>query len=848
MILLSLSAPAALAQTTGGQEGLLWSGRLMSSVIGPAMDPHLDQDQIDSTAARYFSHLASFVRAGKPPDAMPLPAETLLEYQPEVLASLYRDQIREALRAQFVQLPVKVVFDQTLRPYYEEKSGLKVQPISLENNLERFNPKDPLAGITLSDRDLGLYQRLPLSQAWSDEKDMGLIERIYKEQHQRITFELDRLLKFAPIPMDIQTAAARGDLRQLEPVILRWEMTITEVRVNKNDVIISAALDRLTLRWSSDNAPVAEWNVAALPTVAGFRQQVEAALPPRATAGQVMTPPAGALFGAEMTDLLQLRYLPDTVDEMQLRRMMHARFGYESRVPEGATPDWGSFFRDFANPPPDERLAEFRSWSEARAAALPESLTLVVPLPNNGRASAESVQRMPRQSECAEAAAKAGATPDEKQLVMARICAYLGAAWQQPTEYLFFPDADKPPQGGGLRDNCSGPDPYCSAIYYARSGLKIPDTARSIDIVRLDRFPLLDLGLVADHPAKLRLELTVTPTGAVTQDSWPDTIWHAAQRNAEATGAQYGIQQGFGARDPESPGMTVHIFEVAALSARMVEHETGKFVAELPLTAPVAPPVDMLEMPAPSSSHDILGIQLGMSFNEADAILREHMEVGKVIVADRSRQMGTVGGSILPYSSGRLYVSAAGTELIAIYDEPPAAPDRVLAMWRMLRLPKGGTDAAQLKAALTERYGAPGKIEEVSLPMMQKGLAFSWMEIAHERCSVIETTMKPDHWLDDTGASWQPPFNIPRFHTPETKLNEYLGAEDQLRPPGFFCPAMLGARYASPDGKSYSEPAGEEVITWLNDNRSYAKFFYESLAAPPTQPSAGSSGNSAIKF
>ena len=59
---------------------------------------------------------------------------------------------------------------------------------------------------------------------------------------------------------------------------------------------------------------------------------------------------------------------------------------------------------------------------------------------------------------------------------------------------------------------------------------------------------------------------------------------------------------------------------------------------------------------------------------------------------------------------------------------------------------------------------------------------------------------------------------------------------------------MLGARYASPDGKSYSEPAGEEVITWLNDNRSYAKFFYESVAAPPTQPSAGSSGNSAIKF
>ncbi|WP_146287645.1 hypothetical protein [Gemmobacter aquaticus] len=813
------------------------------------MDPHLDQDQIDSTAASYFSHLASFVRAGNPPDAMPLPAETLLEYQPEVLASLYRDQIREALRAQFVQLPVKVAFDQTLRPYYEEKSGLKVQPISLENDLERLNPKDPLAGITLSDRDLGLYQLLPLSQAWSDERDMGLVERIYKEQRQRITFELDRLLKFDPIPMDIQTAAARGDLRQLENVILRWEMTITDVRVNDNDVIVSAALDRLTLRWSSDNAPVAEWNVAALPTVAGFRQQIEAALPPRATADQVMTPPAGTRFGAEMADLLQLRYLPETVDDIQLQRMMHARFGYESSVSEETTPDWGSFFRDFANPPPDERLAEFRSWSEARASALPESLTLVVPLPNNGRASAERAQQMPRQSECAEAAVATGsAMPDEKQMVQDRICAYLGVAWRQPTEYLFFPEAGKAPQGGGLRGNCTGRDLYCSAIYYARIGLKIPDTARSVDIVRLDRFPVLDLGLVADHPGKLWLELTVTPTGAVVQDTWPDTIWHAAQRNAQATGAQYGLQHGFRIEDVGSPGTKVYIFEVSARAARLVEDESGKLVAELPLVTPVAPPVEMLEMPAQTNSHDILGIQLGMSFDEADAILRKHMEVGKVLVADRGKQMGTVGGSLQPYSSGRLYISAAGTELIAIYDEPPAAPDRVLAMWRMLRLPKGDTDAAQLKAALTDRYGEPGKIEEVGLPMMQKGLAFSWMQQGHERCSVIETTIRPDHWLDETGAAWQPPFNIPRFHTPSNELYGYLDVKDQPLPPGSFCPAMLGARYASPDGKSYSEPAGEEVITWLNDNRSYAKFFYESLAAPPAQPSAGASGNSAIKF
>ena len=53
--------------------------------------------------------------------------------------------------------------------------------------------------------------------------------------------------------------------------------------------------------------------------------------------------------------------------------MMITRFAYEASLPKDEVPLWGSFYRDFSDwPTPEqrkERLAEFRKWSEARAAS-----------------------------------------------------------------------------------------------------------------------------------------------------------------------------------------------------------------------------------------------------------------------------------------------------------------------------------------------------------------------------------------------------------------------------------------------------------------------------------------------
>ena len=87
-----------------------------------------------------------------------------------------------------------------------------------------------------------------------------------------------------------------------------------------------------------------------------------------------------------------------------------------------------------------------------------------------------------------------------------------------------------------------------------------------------------------------------------------------------------------------------------------------------------------------------------MAFDEADRLLREHIEVGKV----------------------------------------PVAAGEVLGIWRVLRLPKGSVDPPGLKATLAERCGGPDSIEKTGLPFMVKGLTWVWQDASDIRCNRID--------------------------------------------------------------------------------------------------------------
>jgi hypothetical protein len=94
-----------------------------------------------------------------------------------------------------------------------------------------------------------------------------------------------------------------------------------------------------------------------------------------------------------------------------------------------------------------------------------------------------------------------------------------------------------------------------------------------------------------------------------------------------------------------------------------------------------------------------------MSFEDADKIIRGHMKVGRVLEADRAWQSKAATGNIDPYTSGRLYESQDGNELIILLDEPPAAPHRVLGLVRRVSFSKGKVSPTAMYTELEKKYG-----------------------------------------------------------------------------------------------------------------------------------------------
>lgn len=849
--------PARAQEVSANETPTALTGELLAAIVGPVAVPLLDQGSLDRAAASYFRNLAYAIKMGRPPEELPLPAEVIVAELPEVLASEYRDQIRAFLSTEAVPLPVLVSIDQQILPGYDEMTGLRYSPLAEEDSFGKTDPNAVLDGLRLSTRDLPVYRALPLSQSWREGGEPQMREALLSGQGLGIVTELDRIMVLPPVPMDIRLAADHGLVGNPGPdprkdVILRWDILITEVRAEDRSIVVTAALRRLNLRWAEDDEPIAELPVADFPTVAGLRAAIAAALPPLAGTENLVAAPSGAFFGAEMADLLQVRYLPGSVDDRLMKRMFITRFAYEAAV-GGAGAVWGSFFRDLSNWPTweelDARLPEFRAWTEARANAIPDVLTLTLPLqtgPGGRTAIFENGARDDAFWRYCRPDAGAGrrAQSEEKEAVLARICAYLDDAWNQPLAHLYLSD-----HRGGLRGSCSGhaQDRYCDGIYNANGALKIPEAERPLDIVHLDRLPVLDPS-VRGMTGNLDVELMIRPVGVTVSDSWPATIWDEALQAANAMDDKYsGDWSSPGS--PREPARELMIFQATTVSARLVDRDSGAVISGLALVAPVAPPAAMLEMPAAEpGKYDLLGVTLGMSFDEAEAIIRGHMDVAKVLVADRSRQMSSQTGDLKPYTSGRMYLSADSGELIAIFDEPPAMPGKVLGIWRILRLPQGQVDPAGLRASLAERYGEPGEILEVNLPFMQKGLGFIWRDQQHERCTMNDFDLQPDIWMDETGTtSWLPPFMIQPYYPVFAYPDSFLGVGGRPLPEGDFCPLLLTARYATYDGKNHGQPAGDEIVTWLSDNRAYRQHFYDSLAMPAATSEPGEAG-AKIKF
>jgi hypothetical protein len=256
----------------------------------------------------------------------------------------------------------------------------------------------------------------------------------------------------------------------------------------------------------------------------------------------------------------------------------------------------------------------------------------------------------------------------------------------------------------------------------------------------------------------------------------------------------------------------------------------------------------MLEVPSSKvAALDVLGIKLGSSFEEADKAIRDHMDVLAVVTAVRT-EASLVSGDFPPWSSGRMYVSADKSEIITIFDEPPAAPDNVLGVWRIVRQPSGAIAAAPLKAALVDKYGEPAELEKTSSYDIE-GLKFVWSDNAPTNGCDDVSRYNIDR--DDVIGSWQSqdsmdwrPTEYGRLDVPSFG-NDYTGGVSPRHSLSTFCPPTLGVRYAT---RTNSTATFDEVMTWFYDEREYVKQYYRGLDQSADAQVKVDPGGSNIKF
>jgi uncharacterized protein len=139
------------------------------------------------------------------------------------------------------------------------------------------------------------------------------------------------------------------------------------------------------------------------------------------------------------------------------------------------------------------------------------------------------------------------------------------------------------------------------------------------------------------------------------------------------------------------------------------------------------------EMDSNAFRPDLIGIRLGMTFVEAEQIIRSRMKVGTVLQGKRAFDEAGPAGFPKPLTSGKLFISEDELELVALLDEPPTAAGRVLVAWRRINMPAESTPTSELFARLVEKYGPPSD----GHGPMQTGVPRQWFGPAGKRCSSI---------------------------------------------------------------------------------------------------------------
>jgi hypothetical protein len=162
---------------------------------------------------------------------------------------------------------------------------------------------------------------------------------------------------------------------------------------------------------------------------------------------------------------------------------------------------------------------------------------------------------------------------------------------------------------------------------------------------------------------------------------------------------------------------------------------------------------------------DMVGLRLGMSFAEAEEIVRNEMKVGTVLQGKRAFASAAPGQIATPMSSGKLFISDDGLELIALMDEPPSAANRVVAMWRRVYVPENTALPEEIFAKVIQKYGPPTGTNAQTL---QTGTISGWYTPSGQNCSGLYGAVKAKPFAEDwTNAGAPPAFKSPNSTYPK---------------------------------------------------------------------------------
>lgn len=472
--------------------------------------------------------------------------------------------------------------------------------------------------------------------------------------------------------------------------------------------------------------------------------------------------PDSFYLDAETTDLLLVRHMPDHLTDADLRRMLLSRWHYESSFRDiNERPNWGRFF-EFGQRKPDAQLAEgllesFRDWTTARAAAIPDEIELELPhmdLSQSGPARIGPSLINPNTvniylNSCGTdartfAIGKHGV--DHQIEMIKNSCAYLSraAALPETTFYLGDPNLllrdERTRQvqllehRGMSKFGAMGPrsvcqrrqevpeDHYCLGMQKeVKSESFASDTFVLDDVLVFTNHLIVPEGVTRSDPnrrsAKVRIKFRVQSAER------SEEIIEPPFKTAAARVDEFLVDQGIrqqrsvnGLEQPFAAAVPMNRLNIEIVSARYFDPRSGQvfgameFQSDLPQPDPdLLSPIEPKVVAAASEPYgpDVVGLKLGMTFEEADRIIREHMEVGVVLAADRSWSPYEAFGDIQPFSSGRLYESKDEKEVIVLFDEAPSASKVVMGVSRQLAFEKGKLKPAQIFKGLLKKYGKP---------------------------------------------------------------------------------------------------------------------------------------------